>query len=132
LLGDKWGRRPMMVIFALSGMLAFYPLMKRLEVVTAASEAILYITVALLIIAVSTSISAIVKAELFPASVRSLGVSFPYAMTVALFGGTAEYVALWFKNNGNPDGFYYYMTFCMAITLVSSLFIPSDKERLHL
>lgn len=131
-LGDKWNRKSMMVVFGFAGMLAFFPLMKRLEVASSSSEAILFITLALLILAISTSISAIVKAELFPAGIRSLGVSFPYAMTVALFGGTAEYVALWFKNAGNPDGFYYYMTFCMLITFISSLFIPSDKKRLHL
>lgn len=37
---------------------------------------------------------AAVKAELFPARVRALGVAPPYALADALFGGTAEYVAL--------------------------------------
>lgn len=128
-LGDRYGRKPMMVLFGIAGTLAFFPLMKRLEQSSTIQEAIFFSTLALLILTISTSISAIVKAELFPANVRALGVSFPYAITVALFGGTAEYVALWFKNVGNPDGFYYYMTFCMFITLVSSLFIPSDRKR---
>lgn len=131
-LGDRLGRKPMMVLFGVVGTVCFFPLMKQLETATTNQEAVLYITIALLILTVSTSISAIVKAELFPAHVRSLGVSFPYAMTVALFGGTAEYIALWFKNVGHSDGFYYYMTFCMVITLVSSLFIPGDRKRMHL
>lgn len=131
-LGDKYGRKPMMVIFGIAGTISFFPLMKRLEEAASVQEAIVFITLALLILTISTSISAIVKAELFPANVRSLGVSFPYALTVALFGGTAEYIALWFKNAGNADGFYYYLTGCMLITLLSSLFIPGDRKRLHL
>ncbi len=131
-LGDKYGRKPMMVIFGIAGTISFFPLMKRLEEAASVQEAIVFITLALLILTISTSISAIVKAELFPANVRSLGVSFPYALTVAFFGGTAEYIALWFKNAGNADGFYYYLTGCMLITLLSSLFIPGDRKRLHL
>jgi MHS family alpha-ketoglutarate permease-like MFS transporter len=131
-LGDRFGRKPMMVWFGVVGTVSFYPLMKRLEIATTAWEATVFIAAALLILSISTSISAIVKAELFPANVRSLGVSFPYALTVAVFGGTAEYIALWFKNAGNPEGFYYYLTGCMIITLVSSLFIPADRKRLHL
>jgi MHS family alpha-ketoglutarate permease-like MFS transporter len=79
------------------------------------------IIAALLIQTLNTSISGIIKAELFPASIRSLGVSFPYAITVALFGGTAEYVALWFKNMGHEPYFYWYLTFCVFITLITSI-----------
>ncbi len=131
-LGDRYGRKPMMVIFGIAGTICFFPLMKKLETVETVPEAAVFIMIALLILSISTSISAIVKAELFPANVRSLGVSFPYALTVAFFGGTAEYVALWFKNAGNADGFYYYLTGCMLVTLLSSLFIPGDRKRLHL
>ena len=56
-----------------------------------------------------------VKAELFPVEVRALGVGLPYALTVALFGGTAEYVALWFKNIGHESGFYWYVTACIGL-----------------
>lgn len=129
-LGDKWGRKRMMMIFAVAGTLAFYPLLTRLETVQTVTEAIFYITIALIILSISTSISAIVKAELFPANVRSLGVSFPYALTVAIFGGTAEYIALWCKNIGHADWFYIYITFCMLLTLYASYLIPNDSKRL--
>lgn len=129
-LGDKWGRKRMMIIFAVTGTLAFYPLLKMLESVRSISEAIILITIALIILSISTSISAIVKAELFPANVRSLGVSFPYALTVAIFGGTAEYIALWCKNTGHADWFYVYITACMLLTLYASYHIPGDSKRL--
>ncbi len=48
----------------------------------------------LVIVTGYTSINAVVKAELFPAHIRALGVALPYALANTLFGGTAEYVAL--------------------------------------
>ena len=57
----------------------------------------------LVIVSGYTSINAVVKAELFPAHIRALGVGLPYALTVSVFGGTAEYVALWFKEIGHES-----------------------------
>lgn len=65
-----------------------------------------------------TSINAVVKVELFPTHVRALGVALPYAIANALFGGTAEYVALWFKKAGIETGFYWYVAGCAAVSLV--------------
>ena len=61
-----------------------------------------------------------VKAELFPTEVRALGVGLPYALTVSIFGGTAEYIALWFKDIGHGSWFYWYVTGCIAV-LVAGL-----------
>ncbi len=58
-------------------------------------QAFFLILVALIIVSGYTSINAVVKAEMFPAEVRALGVGLPYAITVAIFGGTAEYIALY-------------------------------------
>ena len=64
-----------------------------------------------------TSINAVVKAELFPAGVRALGVGLPYAVAASLFGGTAPYVALWFKDGGHETWFYWYITALIAGSL---------------
>ena len=48
---------------------------------------------ALLVVSGYTSINAVVKAELFPAGVRALGVGLPYAVAASVFGGTAPLVA---------------------------------------
>jgi MFS transporter, MHS family, alpha-ketoglutarate permease len=69
-----------------------------------------------------TSINAVVKAELFPAAIRATGVGLPYAIAVSVFGGSAEYLALWFKSIGLESGFYWYATaviFCTLIVVVS-------------
>jgi MFS transporter, MHS family, alpha-ketoglutarate permease len=65
-----------------------------------------------------TAINAVVKAELFPTGVRAMGVGFPYAVAVSLFGGTAEYLALWAKSMGHERWFYWYVTTCIAASLV--------------
>ncbi len=75
-----------------------------------------------------TSINAVVKAELFPAGVRATGVGLPYALTVSIFGGTAESVALWFKSIGHESWFYPYLTGCIAVSLVVYLFMRDTKR----
>ncbi|MDF2432159.1 MAG: transporter, family, alpha-ketoglutarate permease, partial [Mucilaginibacter sp.] len=73
---------------------------------------------ALIIVSGYTSINAVVKAELFPANVRALGVGFPYAVAVSIFGGSAEWVALQFKGHHHEDWFYWYVTICIALSLL--------------
>ena len=80
-----------------------------------------------LIVSFYTSISGIVKAELFPAEVRALGVGLSYAVANAMFGGTAEYVALWFKSVGHESTFFWYVTVMMAIAFFASLIMPNPK-----
>jgi MHS family alpha-ketoglutarate permease-like MFS transporter len=75
-----------------------------------------------------TSINAIVKAELFPGQVRALGVGLPYALTTAIFGGTAEYVAFWFKGAKHETLFYWYVTGCIFISLVVYIFMNDTRK----
>jgi MHS family alpha-ketoglutarate permease-like MFS transporter len=70
----------------------------------------------------------VVKAEMFPAHIRALGVGMPYALGVALFGGSAEYVALAFKDAGNEAGFFWYVTLMAGIALVAALALPDTKR----
>ena len=65
---------------------------------------------------------------MFPAEVRALGVGFPYAITVALFGGTAEYIALWCKNIGRESYFYWYVSTCIFISLVVYTLLKDTKK----
>jgi MHS family alpha-ketoglutarate permease-like MFS transporter len=69
-----------------------------------------------------------VKAELFPTGVRAMGVGFPYAITVALFGGTAEYVALYLKEIGYEQAFFWYVTGCIAVSLAVYAFMRDTRR----
>ncbi|MEU9885075.1 MFS transporter [Sphaerisporangium sp. NPDC051011] len=117
-LSDRVGRRPLLITFGIGSMLGTVPIMTALAGVTTAGAALALSLVALVIVTGYTSINACVKAELFPTHVRALGVALPYAIANALFGGTAEYVALWFKNAGVESGFFWYVAGCAAVSLV--------------
>jgi MHS family alpha-ketoglutarate permease-like MFS transporter len=116
-LSDRIGRRPVLLAFAVVGTLGTVPLLTALERAASVNEAIGLLLLALTAVSGYTAINAVVKAELFPTGIRALGVGFPYAIAVSLFGGTAEYVALWFKNAGHEQWFYWYVTACIAGSL---------------
>ncbi len=118
LLSDRVGRRPMLIAFGVLGAAVTVPSLTLLSHTSSPVYAFLLMVVPLAVSSLYTSISAVVKAELFPTSIRALGVGLPYALTVALFGGTAEYVALWFKNAGHESWYFYYVTACVLISLL--------------
>jgi MHS family alpha-ketoglutarate permease-like MFS transporter len=118
LLSDKIGRKPLLIGFGILGTLTTVPIMTVLGETKDVWVAFALIMCALIIVSGYTSINAVVKAELFPANVRALGVGFPYAIAVSLFGGTAEYIALDFKNNHHQEWFYWYVTVCIALSLL--------------
>ncbi len=120
-LSDRIGRKRMLLLAFGGGTLVTWPVMTRLAVIGSIKAAFLLILAAVLLESAYTSISAVVKAELFPTNLRSLGVALPYALANALFGGTAEYVALWFKSTGAESGFYLYASALSAISFLAAL-----------
>ncbi|MGK6320596.1 MFS transporter [Sphingomonas sp. DT-204] len=127
-LSDRIGRKPLMVSFGVLGVLLTYPIFVTLEGTRDATTAFLLALAALLITTGYSSISGVVKAELFPAHIRTLGVALPYAISNALFGGTAEYVALWFKQAGYERGFYWYVTALIGVSLVTYLTMRDTRD----
>lgn len=128
LLSDKIGRRPLLLAFGVLGTIFTVPLLTGLANVTTMWGAFAFLMVALIIVSGYTSINAVVKAELFPAEIRALGVGLPYALTVCIFGGSAEYIALLFKQNNIEHYFYWYITGCIAFSLVVYFFMKDTKE----
>lgn len=116
-LSDRIGRKPLMIGFGVMGVLCTYPIFATLAVTKDPIVAGLLVMAGLVIVTGYTSINAVVKAELFPAHIRALGVALPYALANTLFGGTAEFVALWFKQAGMEQAFYIYVTVMIAISL---------------
>lgn len=127
-LSDRIGRRPLLIAFGVLGTFATIPLLEALSHTSSSLTAFALIMIALVIVSGYTSINAVVKAELFPTEIRALGVGFPYSVTVAVFGGTAEYVALWFKNDGHESYFYIYVTCCIFTSLVVYLFMKDTRK----
>jgi MHS family alpha-ketoglutarate permease-like MFS transporter len=117
-ISDKVGRRPVLMMFGIGATLGTVPLLRLLAHTHDAWAAAGLLIAALFVVSGYTSISAVVKAELFPTSIRALGVGLPFALTVAIFGGTAEYVALLAKNRGVEEWFYWYVTGCAFLSLL--------------
>jgi MFS transporter, MHS family, alpha-ketoglutarate permease len=128
-LSDRIGRKPLMVGFGIAGVLFTYPIFSALETTRDPLVAFALVLGALIIVTGYTSINAVVKAELFPAHVRALGVALPYALANTIFGGTAEYVALWFKAEGMEQGFYWYVTVMIGLSLI--VYLRMRDTRTH-
>src|SRR6476620_9190987 len=127
-ISDRIGRKPLLVWFGLMGTVFTIPLLRTLHTTTTAFGAFVLIACAWMIVAGYTSVNALVKAELFPTTVRATGVGLPYAITTSIFGGPAESIALWFKSIGHEAWFSYYLTCVIAVSLVVSLIMRDTKR----
>jgi MFS transporter, MHS family, alpha-ketoglutarate permease len=127
-ISDRVGRKPLMVSFGFLGLVLTYPIFVALEQADDPYSAFLLVFGALVIVTGYTSINAVVKAELFPAHIRALGVALPYALANTIFGGTAEYVALWFKAQDMERGFYIYVAGMIGLSLIVYLTMPDTKK----
>jgi MFS transporter, MHS family, alpha-ketoglutarate permease len=127
-LSDRIGRKPLLIWFGVMGTIFTIPLLVALQSTRSALVAFLLIAAAWLIVAGYTSINAVVKAELFPTNIRATGVGLPYAVTVSIFGGTAESIALWFKSIGHETWFYYYLTGVIATSLLVYVAMRDTKH----
>ena len=129
-LSDRIGRRKSMIWFGGLSTLCTVPILHALKDVTSPILAFVLVVIALAIVSLYTSISGLIKAEMFPAEVRALGVGLSYAVANAVFGGSAEYVALFLKSVGSESTFYWYVTALCAISGIVSLRMrDSSKER---
>ena len=131
-LSDRIGRKNNMLLFSGIAALGAVPLLGALGHVSDPYMASILVLTALVIASFYTSISGVVKAELFPGTVRALGVGFTYAVANALFGGTAEYVALSLKSSGREDWFAWYVTALAAVAFVASMMMPDTRQRSYL
>jgi metabolite-proton symporter len=131
-ISDKIGRKTSMMLFGGLATVATIPVLSTLSTIKDPITAFFLITVALAIVSFYTSISGLVKAELFPAEVRALSVGLSYAIANAIFGGTAEYVALWFKQEGHEPWFFWYVTVMVAISFIAALIMPDSRKKGYL
>jgi MFS transporter, MHS family, alpha-ketoglutarate permease len=129
-LSDRVGRKPLLIGFGTAGLVFTVPIFTALETVTSSFDAFLLIMCALVIVTGYTSINAVVKAELFPANIRALGVALPYALANTAFGGTAEYVALLLKGNGLEQAFYWYVAGMIGVSLIVYVRMDETKGKL--
>jgi MFS transporter, MHS family, alpha-ketoglutarate permease len=128
-LSDRVGRKPVMMCFGILGVFCTVPIMTSLAATDSPFTAFLLALSALVIVSGYTAINAVVKAELFPAHIRALGVALPYAIANAVFGGTAEYVALWFKLDGRESLYFWYVTAMIGLSLITYVTMRDTRDQ---
>lgn len=128
-LADRFGRKPMLLLFGVGGALAAVPVFLTLERATSPVAATLLLLVPLTLQSGYSANNALVKAELFPAHIRGLGVALPYAIGNALFAGTLEMVALALKGAGMERLFYFYVAAVIAMAGIATVLLPETRER---
>ncbi|MFE8646198.1 MFS transporter [Sphingomonas sp. NCPPB 2930] len=126
---DRVGRRPLMIGSLIGYLLVLYPAYAWLT----AEPSITRLLVAQLSICVFVSVYfgvfSTVIAELFPANVRSLGMSIAYNIAVMVFGGFAQFIVTWLiRATGSPMAPAYYVMFGVVVGLVAAFFI---RDRTH-
>jgi len=126
-LSDRIGRKPLLLWFGVLGTVATVPIMTAIAGTRDPVIAFGLVLATMVILCGTTSVSSTAKAELFPPEIRALGVGFPYAISTSLFAGTAEYIALWFKQSGHEPGFFWYISACVAVSLVAIWFVPETR-----
>jgi MHS family alpha-ketoglutarate permease-like MFS transporter len=127
-LADRFGRRPMLLIFGVGGAIAAIPIFLMLEHTTSPYVAVLLVIIPLTLQSGYSANNALVKAELFPAHIRGLGVAFPYAMGNAVFAGTVEMIALALKGAGHERIFYGYVAVVIAMAGVATWLLPETRD----
>ena len=128
-ISDRIGRKWLLIGFGVAGTLFTIPILTTLQSAKGPLAAFLLIACAWIIVSGYTSINAVVKAELFPTAVRATGVAVPYALTVSIFGGTAEPIALKLKQMGHEAWFYYYLTGCIFLSLLIYVTMRDTKKQ---
>ncbi len=127
-IADRFGRRPVMIFSGTGMLLCAVPVFTALSATNNPLAALLIMLIPITLHGGYTANNALVKAELFPAHIRSLGVALPYAIGNTLFAGTVEYVALWFKGAGMEAGFYWYVAALIAMALVAFIMLPETRH----
>lgn len=125
-LSDRIGRKPVLLIGSLGSAALFFP--ATWFVRDSAWQLGVAMAVMLVFIGALASIAPAVYPELFPTSVRTIGVAVPYSLCVAAFGGTAAYLqagmGTWFGAAGDN----YFGIYTILLLLVSAATVVKLRE----
>ncbi len=125
-LSDRVGRRPVLIAFALGSAVFVGPGLAALSNDFWVDTAV--VTIGMALASLFAGVVACAMAEQFPAEVRATGVSFPYAIAVTLFGGTAPYIVTAFTKAGIDNLLWVYVAAVCLISCVVYLRMPETSR----
>jgi len=126
---DRIGRRPLLIGSLLGYMVVLLPLYAWLTDEPSISKLLIVQVIISLFVAAFFGVFSTVMAEMFPANVRSVGMSMAYNVAVMIFGGFAQFIVTWLiRTTGSPMSPAYYVMFGVALGLVAAFFV---RERAH-
>jgi MHS family alpha-ketoglutarate permease-like MFS transporter len=126
LLSDRFGRRPTMLVYAAAFVILPFPLLSMLG--SSFGSVLVVSFVGMAFLALNHSNLATVFAELFPPQVRTIGIALPYAISNAIFGGTAPSVMQFFGSRGNLWAVPLYVSVCALVTGLFFFFMKETKN----
>ncbi|ASW55387.1 MFS transporter [Plantactinospora sp. KBS50] len=126
-LSDRFGRKPTLLAFAIGFLLLAWP---AFHFIGGGFWPLFLVELAGVVFMVGYSANcAAVMAEQFPAEVRTTGIGLPYALAVALFGGTAPYLTTWLASSGHRDLVWMYAAAAAVVGIVVYATMPETRGR---
>jgi MFS transporter, MHS family, proline/betaine transporter len=128
-LSDRIGRKPLLLACCVCFIVLPYPVFALYLSAPPLGVIIAVQVVFGLIIAMFSGAGPAAISEIFPTRIRSTWMTTGYALSVAIFGGFAPYIATWLiATTGSPISPVYYV---IAAAVVSTIVIARLKETAH-
>lgn len=127
-ISDKIGLKACLLIFCVFALFGTYPCFMLIKAHNEPLVLFAIVGFMCFMLGFYSAVAGIFKTTLFPPQVRALGTGLSYTIAAAAFGGSANYVALQFKDKGLENGFFVYIGILMAIAIVCVMLIPKKRE----
>ncbi|WP_037569159.1 MFS transporter [Phaeacidiphilus oryzae] len=127
MLSDRIGRKPTMLAFAGGFLVLAWPLF---HLVQGGFWSLLAVELIGVVLLVGYSANcAVIMAEQFPPEVRTTGIALPYALAVAVFGGTAPYITTWMSAHGARGLVWIYLSAAALVGVLVYATMPETKGK---
>jgi MHS family alpha-ketoglutarate permease-like MFS transporter len=125
MLSDRIGRKPQLYVWSAAMAILIVPLSTLVR--PGLGGLLVVFCVGLGLYAALSSLAPAIMSELFPTSLRGLGIGAWYNLTVAIFGGTAPLVISALAAANASIVFFWYVAVAAVITFVVILTLPETR-----
>lgn len=125
MLSDRIGRKPQLYVWSAAMAILIVPLSTLVK--PGLAGLLVVFCVGLGLYAAFSSLAPAIMSELFPTSLRGLGIGAWYNLTVAVFGGTAPLVISALAVANASIAFFWYVAVAAVITFVVILTLPETR-----